>query len=132
VIMQLIMAVNLLAGTTSTVIGVEQEAKIALEEAANYGLNEDQTELMLALRRCENGGPGNETGIFSELPDHPAHRFKNDPKQSVRLQFKYTAGTIKKRYKGDLTTFLKRWNPKGWEQELKNIQSRITASKMNP
>lgn len=108
-----------------TVIGWEKEAPIILEVAAQYQLSEWQTMLLVTLRRTQNGGPGHEWGIFSDSPNHPSHRFKNNPLASVRLQCEYAAGTIKKRVTSleGLEKFMQRYTPSNWKSELSNVKS---------
>lgn len=108
-----------------TVIGWDKEAVIIQKVASDYGLDEWQTKLLVALRRTQNGGAGHEWGIFSDMPDHPSHRFKNDPAASVKLQCSYAAGTIKKRCPDvrNLESFMARYTPSNWKQELANIKS---------
>ena len=87
--------------------------------AEQYGLNEHQTNLLYAIRKAENGGPGVEFGVLT--PE--AKRFKNDPKQSFITQAQWTAGTIKKHYKSpaDLDAFSKRWAPMHVSNDPKNL-----------
>lgn len=114
----------------STAIGWPAEAAIIEQVAMEYGLTEWQTRLLVTLRRCEGGVPGNEWGIASSDPGHPAHRFANDPEKSVRLQAEFAAGSIAKRCQNStaLSTFLKRWNPSGHIQEYRNVKNILAAS----
>ena len=107
-------------GTINTKIGVDEEVRIIEDVARQYGLTNDQTKLLATIRRIENGGPGNEFGVGSEDPTHPARRFAAKPDQSFRLQAECAAGTIARRYDGDLEKFAKRWCPDGWQTWSKN------------
>lgn len=87
----------------------DQELAVMNRVADMYGLNEDQTNLLYAIRKAENGRPGREFGVLS--PE--AMRFENNPQQSFYTQAQWAAGTIKKHYAGtkDLDAFSKRWAP---------------------
>lgn len=112
----------------------QQEYTIAREVADQYGLNKDERNLLFAIRYAENGRKGREFGVLTpeaqRYADHP------DPVMSFRTQAKWAAGTIKKRYKGDLGEFQKRWAPIGAandpnglnENWLKNVQWYINTA----
>ena len=50
-----------------------------------------------------------------------AQRYKGDFKRSLRLQAEYAAGTIKKRFNGDLEEFAARWCPVGAKNDPKGL-----------
>jgi hypothetical protein len=88
-----------------------------------YKLTRQERRLLFAIRIAENGGSGREMGVLTEQ----AQRYKGDHEKSLRLQGQWAAGTIKKRYHGDLKAFADRWCPphahelnRHW---LKNVKS---------
>lgn len=89
------------------------EGQILNEVAQEYQLSPDETKLLYVIRKIENGGDGREMGVLTPA----AMRFKGDSKRSLRLQAQWAAGTIKKRYKGDLRAFADRWCPVGAEND---------------
>jgi hypothetical protein len=91
------------------------EVEILLAVGQEYGLTDDQTKLLLAIRKIENGGPGLEMGVASDYPGHRSHRHAGDPAKSLRLQARWAAGTIRRHYTGDLDAFAKRYCPPKWE-----------------
>ena len=91
-------------------IGINSsEAAILNKVAIEYGLNEEETKLLFIIRKIENGSDGIEMGVLTPS----ARRFKGDPNRSLRLQAQWAAGTIKKRYNGNLKDFSDRWCPIG-------------------
>jgi hypothetical protein len=119
-IMEAIIMTILTNGVLNTRIGAQAECKIILEVAENYDLDDEEIQFLASIRRIENGGPGNEFGVGSEDPKHPARRYKSFPDKSVRLQAQYAAGTIKRRYKNDINGFAHRWCPNDWQTWAKN------------
>ena len=97
----------------------EWEAKIIEEVAQEYHLNKTETKLLYIIRKVENGRQGREFGVL--VPQ--AMRYKNAPDKtkSFRLQAQWAAGTIKRRYKGDLLAFAKRWAPVGAKNDPKGL-----------
>jgi hypothetical protein len=85
----------------------EQDRAILSEVAQEYRLTPDQRRLLFAIRLAENGGPGREMGVLTP----GAMRYRGDHTKSLRLQAKWAAGTIQKRYTGDLEAFAQRWCP---------------------
>ena len=83
------------------------EVEILNRVAGEYSLNEHETALLFAIRKVENGRDGLEMGCGDGIPNHPARRFAGDFEKSLDLQARYAAGTIKKRYTGDLLEFAK-------------------------
>ena len=87
------------------------EWRMLRQVAAEYGLNVEETWLLAAIRLHENGRPGLEFGVGGPMDSgHRAHRYCDGIK-SFRVQCAWAAGTIKKRYTGNLRTFGKRYNP---------------------
>lgn len=100
---------------------VEDEKKVILQVANSYGLTSEQTKLLFAIRRAENGSQGREFGVL--VPE--AMRFANDPDplKSLATQAMWAAGTIKKRYNGDLEDFASRWAPVGAKNDPTNLNA---------
>lgn len=98
------------------------------EVAANYKLSDEATWLLAAIRLQENGRPGLEFGIGGPMNSgHKAHRYRDGVK-SFRVQCAWAAGTIKRRYTGDLVAFGKRYNPSNaatWSKNVKQIIARL-------
>lgn len=116
----LIMAILSHGGQLDTQLGVETEATIIEQVAAQRNMNRTETRLLATIRRIENGGAGNEFGVGSGDPAHPAHRKAGDPSASFRLQCEWAAGTIERRFDGNINTFAARWCPVGREQWARN------------
>jgi hypothetical protein len=85
-----------------------EESLVLSDVADEYGLTPEQRALLYAIRRQENGGPGREMGVLA--PE--AQRFRGDFPRSLKTQAQWAAGTIKKRYTGDLVGFGNRWAPR--------------------
>ena len=97
--------------------------------AAEYGLTAEQTWLLAAIRLHENGRPGLEFGIGGPMNSgHRAHRYR-DGIRSFRVQCAWAAGTIKKRYAGDLQAFSRRYNPYHATAWARNVAAVITRLK---
>jgi len=92
--------------------------------ASNYDLNDEQTWLLAAIRKHENGRPGLEFGIGGPMNSgHPAHRYRDGIK-SFYVQGSWAAGTVKKHYKGDIDAFGHRYCPvsKGkWAVQVRTL-----------
>ena len=105
-----------------------QEWAMLRQVAAEYGLSNEQTWLLAAIRLHENGRPGLEFGIGGPMDSgHKAHRHREGVK-SFRVQCAWAAGTIKKRYTGDLRAFGKRYNPyhaAAWAKSINSIIARL-------
>jgi hypothetical protein len=84
-----------------------EEGQILGRVAEEYQLTPQQMALLYSIRRQENGGPGREMGVLN--PE--AERFKGDFPRSLETQAKWAAGTIKKRFDGDIKKFGSRWAP---------------------
>jgi len=91
----------------------EEEKAILMEVVHEYELNEDEARMLFAIRRHENGPVGMEFGIGQDAgPKHPARRYAGQPRKSLRLQAQWAAGTIKRRFNGNLFDFARIWCPK--------------------
>jgi hypothetical protein len=88
------------APTDETILG---------EVADEYKLKGDARKLLFVILRVENGGPGREMGVLTPA----AQRYKGNHAASLRLQARWAAGTIAKRYTGDLAAFAAAWSPVG-------------------
>ena len=111
----LLVCLGLLLGMVPPAVATSlpaQEWAILREVATENRLSEEETWLLAAIRLHENGRPGLEFGIGGPMDSgHRAHRYRDGVK-SFRVQCAWAAGTIKKRYTGDLATFGKRYNPR--------------------
>ena len=96
--------------------------------SAAYGLTAEETWLLAAIRLHENGRPGLEFGVGGPMDSgHKAHRYR-DGINSFRVQCAWAAGTVKKRYTGDLRAFGTRYNPyhaAAWARDVANIIVRL-------
>lgn len=92
-----------------------KDVAILLSVGDEYELNSDELKLLLSIRRIENGRQGLEMGVAPDFPRHPARRYAYDPERSLRVQARWAAGTIKKRYAGDVAAFAKVYCPPRWE-----------------
>lgn len=105
-----------------------REWRMIRQIAVNYDLSEDETWLLAAIRRHENGRPGLEFGIGGPMNSgHRAHRYQDGTK-SFYVQAMWAAGTIKKRYTGDLYKFAKRYNPPTpmkWYKGVSSLMKRL-------
>ena len=129
--LDIVMAVMVLAygDGLDTRVGPEAEAEIILQVAEEYELNEEQTMLLVCLRRCENGPDGSEFGVLHDQPGHRSHRYKGQPRKSLRLQAQWAAGTVRDRYTGSLGLFCKKWCPGNPDQLVKNIGTYLVLMK---
>ena len=96
--------------------------------AAECGLNTEETWLLAAIRLHENGRPGLEFGVGGPMNSgHKAHRYRDGIK-SFLVQCSWAAGTVRKRYTGDLRTFAKRYNPyhaTAWARNVSAVIARL-------
>jgi len=92
-----------------------QESQIINEVANEYSLAGEARLLLFVIRKVENGRQGREFGVLSPA----AQRFEDHPdwRVSFRCQAQWAAGTIKKRFAGDLKAFADRWCPVGAEND---------------
>jgi len=104
------------------------ELEIIASVASEYGLSNHETALLFAIRKIENGRPGLEFGCGDGIEGHPARRYANDFERSLRLQAQWCAGTIKKRYKGNVSEFSKIYCPTNavnWELMAKSWLAKL-------
>ena len=118
--MELLTSALILGYPSNSTLGPDVERFLILKAADEYDLDEDETALLLALRAAENGKAGLEYGVGSDNPKHQARRHKDNPAKSLETQARWAAGTIKKRYNGNLETFMLRWNPSD-PNEINNV-----------
>jgi hypothetical protein len=97
----------------------QQEAEIISKVAKKYKLTPTETALLKAIRKAENGPQGLEFGVVNPK----ARRFKDDPDptKSYTVQAMWAAGTIKKRFDGDIGKFAERYAPIGAENDPENL-----------
>ena len=104
------------------------------QTAVNYGLSDDATWLLAAIRRHENGRAGLEFGIGGPMDSgHPAHRFRDGVK-SFYVQAAWAAGTVRRHYRGDVYAFARHYNPKSpdrWAVSISTIVRRLKAANNN-
>jgi len=91
------------------------EVRILAEVGREYGLTGDRLRLLFAIRKIENGRPGVEMGVGSDFPGHRSRRYAGNFAKSLHVQAQWAAGTISKRYTGDLTAFAQRYCPPNWK-----------------
>jgi hypothetical protein len=133
--MSKLMLIALLTATYSTADIIPFAERQILESVAvEAGLSQDGTELLLVIRKIENGGPGREMGVMTPM----AQRYKGDFERSLRLQAQWAAGTIKRHYRGNTRSFAKRYCPPRWEwwdrtaQKYLRILKNTDADTINP
>lgn len=101
-------------GTGATGASVNLPARewaMVRQLAVNYDLSEEQTWLLAAIRRHENGRAGLEFGIGGPMNSgHPAHRYR-DGYKSFYIQGAWAAGTVKRHFTGDFDRFGRRYCP---------------------
>ena len=85
----------------------EQDRAILHAVAQEYRLTSAQRRLLFAIRLAENGPAGVEMGVL--VPR--AQRFAGNHAKSLHCQARWAAGTIRKRFTGDLQAFAVRWCP---------------------
>lgn len=91
-----------------------REVGILVDVGEEYGLTGDALKLLLVIRKIENGGPGVEMGVGSNIPGHRARRYAGQPDLSLRIQARWAAGTIRDRFTGNLESFARRYCPPKW------------------
>ncbi len=87
------------------------EKRIINEVADEYHLEGEARLLLFVIRKVENGRKGREFGVL-----HPAAI-----NTTYRNQCQWAAGTIKKRFHGDLKAFADRWCPVGAENDPQGL-----------
>lgn len=85
----------------------ESDRDILSRVAAEYRLSAEQRRLLFVIRLCEWGGPGRELGVLTPQ----AQRHGGDHERSMETQARWAAGTIRKRWTGDLESFARCWCP---------------------
>ena len=90
----------------------DTELRILADVADAYGLDRDQTLLLFAIRKVEDGRPGCEMGCGDEIPNHPAKRYAGHFERSLRLQAEWCSGSIRNRWDGDLRSFARQYCPR--------------------
>jgi|GEM_PF-2406670 len=94
-----------------------EDRRILDDVARAYNLDLKSHRLLYTIYIVENGGPGREMGVLLEA----AQRYKGNREKSLRLQAMYAAGTIQKRFDGNLETFAARWCPLGAENDPQGL-----------
>lgn len=97
----------------------EADRAILARVAAEYKLDGEPRRLLFAIRIAEAGGAGREMGVLTPA----AQRFKGDHAKSLECQARWAAGTIRKRYTGDLEAFAARWAPRNSENDKQNLNA---------
>ena len=106
---------NILALVAAGIL-TASEIKIMEHVAKEYQLSQEETRLLFAIRKTENGAQGLEFGIGQGDPGHKARRYKNrSAARSMLVQARWAAGTIKKRYNGRVEEFAKIYCPENAE-----------------
>jgi len=107
----------------------EKEIRIISQVAREYKLTAHQTKLLFVIRRIENGRPGLELGVGDGIPNHPARRYAGQFEQSLRIQAQWAAGTIIRRYDGNLKKFAVRYCERAelWHANAKKWLTRLDA-----
>lgn len=125
----LFLVAGLLPEVRAALIPAREWAMIR-QVAVNYDLTDEQTWLLAAIRRHENGRPGLEFGVGGPMNSgHRAHRYQDGTK-SFYIQAMWAAGTIKRHYTGDLVAFGRRYNPpypKHWSDGVASLIVRLKA-----
>lgn len=85
------------------------ENKVVAIVSREYNLTEEQTALLCAIRRSENGVPP----FYYGVADKRCNTYVK--------QCRWTANTIRKRYDGDLPKFAARWCPTNTKVWMKNV-----------
>jgi hypothetical protein len=134
------------------------EAQAIVKIAWDYGLTPEEIVLLAAIRKTENGGDGLEFGVGQDCPGHKARRFagkgsraenaesaehgKPSPlpsplkgegatnMESFECQARWAAGTIARRYDGNMDRFAKRYcpkNPDNWKRMVSQWMWKINV-----
>lgn len=123
-----------LAASAQCALIPAHEWRMIREIAASDGLSDEQTWLLAAIRRHENGRPGLEFGVGGPMNSgHRAHRYRDGVK-SFYIQGLWASGTIRRHYKGDLVKFGRRYNPPnpaGWARCVRALIRRLKAENNN-
>ena len=104
------------------------EWRMIRQIAVNYDLTDEQTWLLAAIRRHENGRPGLEFGVGGPMNSgHRAHRYRDGVK-SFYVQGSWAAGTIKLHFSGSIAAFGRRYNPLNagrWTTSVSSLVDRL-------
>lgn len=104
------------------------ERQILSKVAKEYCLNEEQTILLFAIRKVEQGRPGREMGCGDIKGWHPARRYAGHFEKSLRLQAQWASGTIKNHWDGNVKEFAKVYCPlrvKVWSSGISEWMERL-------
>ncbi len=105
------------------------EWRMIRQIAVNYDLTDEQTWLLAAIRRHENGRPGLEFGVGGPMDSgHRAHRYRDGVK-SFYVQGSWAAGTIRRHFTGSYAAFGRRYNPLNAEKWTKSVSSLVSRLK---
>lgn len=108
----------------------KDEWRMIRQIAANYDLSDEQTWLLAAIRRHENGRPGLEFGVGGPMKSgHRAHRYRDGVK-SFYVQGSWAAGTVRRHFTGDYAAFGRRYNPRNaakWTASVRSLVARLKA-----
>ena len=97
--------------------------------AVNYSLTDEQTWLLAAIRRHENGRPGLEFGVGGPMNSgHKAHRYRDGVK-SFYVQGSWAAGTVKLHFAGSIAALGRRYNPLNARRWTKSVSSLVDRLK---
>lgn len=113
------MIAALLAAAAVAILPPSEE-RVVRRVAADYGLTREQTALMRAIRRAENGVPPFHFGVADRRADN------------FERQARWTANTIRRRYTGDVAAFARRWCPfdaANWTRNVRHFMRRQGVAK---
>jgi hypothetical protein len=110
----------------------EADRAILSEVAQEYRLKGESKHLLFAIYLAEGNEKDRARGLLDGremgVLEPAARRYHGNHAQSLRLQAKWAAGTIQKRYTGDLEAFARRWAPveshplnRHWRGNVKKI-----------
>ena len=117
------------SGTHAAPLLPAAEWRMIRQVAANYGLTDEQTWLLAAIRRHENGRPGLEFGVGGPMDSgHRAHRYRDGVK-SFYVQASWAAGTVRRHFDGDVAAFGRRYNPPNAGAWAKSVTALIARLK---
>lgn len=99
----------------------EADRAVLAAVACQYDLSGEAKRLLYAIYLAEGNEKdrarglldGHEMGVL--MPE--AQRYKGDHAKSLECQARWAAGTIRKRYQGDLAAFAARWAPRGADND---------------
>ena len=121
----------------------QREYDILSKAADEYGLQGVAKKLLFSIRIIEGGGlgyhskkgtDGLEMGVGDGIPNHPARRLANDFEASLLLQGQWEAGTVSKRFTGDVEAFANRYcseNSENWVRMANDFLLSSSAGRRN-